>query len=77
MYVIVDIFISADEYLKQYQTASAIVSTRSRDGRTVRFPANILQPFVLHHGIDGSFKIEFDDVGKFKSIEQVGVRRRG
>jgi hypothetical protein len=71
MHVIIDIVIPADEFLKQYQTASAVVSTRSRDGRTVTFPANILQPFVLHDGIKGSFKITFDNVGKFKSIERL------
>jgi hypothetical protein len=66
--LIVDVTITATEYLKNYQASGAVVSTRSSDGRRVRFPANILQPFVTHGGIDGRFAIEFDQQAKFKSI---------
>lgn len=73
--VIIDLTIGADEYLKQYQHASAVVATHSRDGRSVRFPANILRPFVTHTGIKGTFKIQFDDAGKFNGIEKVDITR--
>ncbi len=69
--VIVDIFISADEFVKQYQFSGAVVATYSRDGRSVQFPANILQRFISHTGIDGSFRIQFDDSGKFIQIEKI------
>jgi hypothetical protein len=69
--VLIDIFISADEYIKQYQFSGAVVSTRSRDGRSVQFPANILQRFISHTGINGSFRIQFDDSGKFIQIEKL------
>jgi len=68
MNLIVDITISAAEYLKHYQVPNAQVSTHSRDGRSVTFPANILQPFVLHEGVRGSFQITVDSQGKFKAI---------
>ena len=64
--------ISADEYLKQYRTPGAVVVTRSRDGRRVRFPANILQPFVTHSGVSGTFVIRFNDQNRFESIERLG-----
>ncbi len=67
--VIVDISISADEFVKQYQYAGAVVSAYSRDGRSVLFPANILQPFITHSGVKGSFRIQFDNSGKFSGIE--------
>ncbi|SFG18609.1 DUF2835 domain-containing protein [Neptunomonas qingdaonensis] len=70
--IIVDIRISPDEYIKQYRNPGCMVSTRARDGRTVRFPADILQSFLLHNGIVGSFKIVFDVAGKFKRIERIG-----
>lgn len=69
--IIVDLTISAEEYVKYYQMAGAVVAANSRDGRSVKFPANILQRFVMHDGIKGSFKIVFDDRGKFKKIERV------
>ena len=69
--VIVDISISANEFIKQYQFSSAVVSTHSRDGRSVRFPANILQRFITHAGVKGSFRIQFDNNGKFSGIEKL------
>ncbi|MGB1238017.1 MAG: DUF2835 domain-containing protein [Pseudomonadales bacterium] len=69
--IVIDISISSDEYLKQYQQPGCVVSTVSRDGRSIRFPANILKPFLLHSGIRGSFCIVFDRSGKFQSIERL------
>ncbi|MFT5691499.1 MAG: hypothetical protein ACI92E_000828 [Oceanicoccus sp.] len=71
MKVNINISISSEEYLKYYKVPSASVSTRSSDGRSVRFPASILQPFVSHTGIQGSFCIEFSSDGKFKNIERL------
>lgn len=70
--IIIDVRISPEEYVKQYRSPGCMVSTRARDGRTVRFPADILQPFLLHNGIVGSFKIAFDAAGKFKRVERIG-----
>ena len=68
--VIIDIEIESDQYLKQYKQPNCMVNTRSRDGRTIQFPANILKPFLLHDGIKGSFCIYFDKHGKFQSISR-------
>jgi hypothetical protein len=69
--IVVDITISADEYLKSYRHSGAVVTTRCRLGRRVQFPANILQRFVSHAGISGSFRICFNDAGKFVSVERL------
>ena len=69
--IIVDISVPAEEYLKRYRYPGAMIATRSRDGRRVRFPANILQRFVTHTGISGSFEIHFDQQGKFLSIKRL------
>jgi len=66
----IDIVISSDEWLKIYRGTAKTVSTISRDGRSIQFPANILQPFVTHFGISGSFEIYFDNQGKFSSIQK-------
>jgi len=70
--LIVDLRISSDEYLKLYQGIAKTVSVRARDGRRVRFPANILQPWVSHDGIRGCFRIRFDDAGKLQDVQRLG-----
>jgi hypothetical protein len=67
----VDLAIPADEYLALYQGIVKDVVAKARDGRVVRFPANILQRFVSHAGVYGSFVIYFDDNNKFSHVEQV------
>ncbi len=69
--LIVDIHIPADEFLRHYQGSVKQVACVSRDGRKVRFPTNILQPFIAHDGIHGSFCIYFDRHHKFEKIERL------
>lgn len=66
-----DISISPEEWIKLYQGVATDVRTTARDGRTVRFPARILSRFYLNDGVRGSFRILFDDQGKFASIERL------
>lgn len=68
--IYLSLFISAEEYLKMYQGSAKTVFTKSVTGETVRFPANILQPFVTREGVKGNFVIEFDNNNKFKSINR-------
>ncbi|MBP0049516.1 DUF2835 domain-containing protein [Marinobacterium sp. AK62] len=70
--IIVDLRISSDEYLKLYQGVARFVSVRARDGRRVRFPARILQPWVTRDGIRGCFRIRFNDAGKLQDIQRLG-----
>lgn len=69
--IIVDVDISPDEWIKLYQGSATDVHTTARDGRSVRFPARILSRFYLRDGIQGSFRILFDDQGKFVSVERL------
>lgn len=69
--IIVDISISPDEWIKLYQGVATDVHTRARDGRSVRFPAVFSPRFFLNDGVRGSFRILFDDAGKFLSIERL------
>lgn len=69
--IIVDISINADQYLKNYRTPGAVVVTQCRQGRQVRFPANILREFVTHSGVSGTFRILFNFQGKFHRIELI------
>lgn len=69
--IVVDLYISEDEYLRVYSGQARSVLAYSIDGRRVRFPANILQPFVTHAGIRGRFRIRFNSQGQFEKIEKL------
>ncbi len=63
--------ISADEMLRYYRGGASMVSTRSIDGRTVRFPASRLRPFMTSTGIQGRFAITFDDGNRFVDMRRI------
>ncbi|KAA1173820.1 DUF2835 family protein [Marinobacter salinexigens] len=69
--IVVDINIGPDEWIKLYQGVASDVHARARDGRSVRFPARILSRFCLSDGVRGSFRIVFDDQGKFQSVSRL------
>jgi len=66
--ITLDLYISSDEWLKLYRGSSRIVRAVSREGKKVQFPANIVQKYLTHEGISGSFVIYFNEQGKFQSI---------
>jgi len=70
--LVVDISISAENYLAVYEGAAENVFATTREGLSVRFPAKILRPFVTHDGVVGSFAIYFDNDNKFQRIERLG-----
>ncbi len=69
--LIVNLAIPADEFVRIYQGSAKVVIAPSIEGKQVKFPADILRPYVLHQGIYGQFKIHFDELHKFKSIEKL------
>lgn len=60
--------ITADEYIRVYQGSARFIQATSREGKTVRFPANILQPFVTRDGIYGDFTIVCDQNNRFQQV---------
>ncbi|MDO9519268.1 MAG: DUF2835 domain-containing protein [Pseudohongiella sp.] len=68
--LIVDLHIPAEQYLRHYQGSVKQVICTSRDGRKVQFPTGVLQRFVTHDGISGSFRLEIDDNNKLVSISR-------
>ncbi len=66
--VIFDLYISASDYQQYYSGAVRMVQVVALDGRTVRFPANVLRGVVRHDGIRGRFAIDTDEQGKFQRI---------
>jgi hypothetical protein len=66
----VELTISPEEFLAHYQGSARDVVAIAIDGRKVRFPSRILQPFVTHQGINGCFIIDFDGQGRFLRINR-------
>ncbi len=71
-HVIVSITISAEEFQRLYQGAARDVVAFDEQRRRIKFPANILVPFVTHSGIRGRFQINFSDDNRFHSIDRIG-----
>ena len=69
---VVDLAISADEFLRLYQGSARAVVARARNGQTVQFPANALTRFVLNDGVHGSFRLVIDARNKLESIDRIG-----
>lgn len=69
--IIIELAISPEEYLKNYQLPGVNVITKSVDGRVVQLPANLFRPYISREGIKGRFRIFFDDVGKCRSIDRL------
>ena len=63
--------ISTEEFQRLYEGSAKTVFARSVDGRSIRFPAGILRPFVLHNGVRGTFQIQFDDDNRFQAIQRL------
>ena len=63
--------IDYDEYLRYYQGSAEAVLVTSHDGRRLRFPANVLRPFVTRQGVLGEFALAYDDESRFKGIRRL------
>ncbi len=62
--------ISPERFQAYYQGVVESVVATSSDGRTVKFPARVLRPFLSYQGIQGTFEITCDGNMKFQSIRR-------
>lgn len=69
--MVVDLSISPEKYELMYAGTIKHVRAIARDGRSIRFPAAILRPFVTREGISGVFAIEFDQNSRFLGISRL------
>ena len=65
---IVDINLSRDQLLLAYQGVAKSVNVRARSGERIKFPIDILRPFVTELGVHGVFEIQYDQAHKFVQI---------
>ncbi|AYF87389.1 DUF2835 domain-containing protein [Pseudomonas sp. JS3066] len=69
--VVLDISLTADEFVAVYQGRANRVLLRSRDGRKVSLPAHHLRPHLGHAGVRGTFELEFSADGKLMSLRRL------
>lgn len=69
--LIVRLNISAQEFQRLYAGTANTVLTTATDGRKVSFPAHVLRRYVTQDGVRGSFRIEFGENHRFRSIERI------
>lgn len=64
----VTIKLSAAQCLAHYQGRTQQVYAHSLDGRRVVFPARALRHIVTRAGVDGVFRLYYNEAGQFESI---------
>ena len=63
--------ISSYRLMEYYEGGVDSVVAKTTDGRTIKFPANILRSVVQSSGVYGTFELVFDENHKFVSISRV------
>lgn len=63
--------IDADEYLRYYRGEVDSVQITSVEGKSFQFPASALQKYVDRSGVNGSFRLIYDDNNKLVSLDRI------
>ncbi|MBX3639075.1 MAG: DUF2835 domain-containing protein [Nitrosomonas sp.] len=69
--LLVTLNISSQQLIHYYEGHISMVVARTMDGRTVRFPANILRSVVQANGVHGIFELVVDENRKFVSLQRI------
>lgn len=69
--LVLDISLTAEEFVAVYQGRANRVLLRSRDGRKVSLPAHHLRPYLGHSGVRGTFELEFSGDGKLLNLRRL------
>jgi len=70
---IVDLSIPEPEMLRYYRGHGQCVVARTRDGRSLRFPASWLRAHVGVNGVQGTFFLEVDPQYRLLSMGRLPV----
>jgi hypothetical protein len=67
----VKLAISAERFQVYYSGRVRHVIAKAADGRRVQFPAKLLQQFLSHNGVHGTFVISYGEDGRQQSIRRL------
>ena len=68
---VIDLHIPTDELLRYYRGSTRGVLATARSGLRVRFPAEVLRPFVTRDGVRGTFSLEVDSAHRLTGIARL------
>jgi len=68
--IVIGLNIDSEELLKLYRGSAREVVARSLDGQNIRFPAEVLKPFVTHNGVQGQFALLVDASNKLIDLRR-------
>ncbi len=57
--------------LHYYSGRASAVQARAVDGRMIQFPASALRAFVTNSGVQGTFKLIFDEKNQLVAMSKV------
>lgn len=60
--------LSAEQCRAHYAGAADSIRTRTLDGRSVVLPSRVLHHIIGRAGVRGTYRVNFDDNGRFISI---------
>ncbi len=60
--------LSAEQCHAHYAGAADSIRTRTLDGRSVLLPSRVLHHVITRDGVRGTYRVTFDDQGRFVSI---------
>ncbi|SEN72508.1 DUF2835 domain-containing protein [Nitrosomonas marina] len=69
LYVVLSI--SPQQLIQYYEGHASTVVAKTKDGRTIRFPASVLRSLVQGNGVQGLFELVIDVNHKLVSIKRV------
>lgn len=72
--VFFNINISEHDFIAYYKGVVKNIIVRSEDGRTIQFPAHLLQKFTSHSGVKGRFKINYGADNRLVAITRVDIK---
>lgn len=64
------LYIPTEEFRRYYTRPGSNVIATADDGRRVVFPASALQRHLLHDGVNGRFRLIFDENYRFVAMER-------
>ena len=67
--------ISAEQLELYYRGSVREVLARTNDGRRLRFPLSLLRPYVTYSGVQGRFRILFDQSRRCERLEKIDAGR--
>ena len=68
--IVIGLNIDSEELLKLYRGSAREVVAKSLNGQNIRFPAEVLKPFVTHNGVQGQFALVVDANNKLIDLRR-------